>query len=409
MNEIAEQYVKLVLKIGFYKPDYVDAYYGPEEWKPDKSDQKDIDSTIINSLNKLAGGLLDKLEALRHYNATEIERLRYRFLYKQILSVKSMIYIISGGTFIFDQEVKALYDTEPPHYNKEHFQKLLDKLNTIVPGTGNLTKRLNDFKDQFIIPADKLETVFTTAITECRRRSSQYIQLPKEESFIIEYVQDKPWGAYNWYKGKSFSLIQVNTDLPVEINRAIDLAAHEGYPGHHVFNVLLENNFVKDKGWMEYSVYPLYSPISLIAEGTANYGIRVAFPGNDRIKFEREVLYPLAGLNQDKADLYCHIIELIEKLTYAGNEAARNYLDGNWTKDETIEYLQHYQLYSKKRAEKKLNFIEQYRSYVINYNLGEDIVRNYIEKNDGTADDPERRWMLFEKLLLTPQTPSDLK
>jgi len=77
-----------------------------------------------------------------------------------------------------------------------------------------------------------------TAIEEGRKRTLKYIPLPKEENFVVEYVKNKPWGAYNWYKGNSFSVIQVNTDLPVYIDRAIDLACHEGYPGHHVYNLL---------------------------------------------------------------------------------------------------------------------------------------------------------------------------
>ena len=33
MNNIAEDYVKLVLNIGQYDADFVDAYYGPEQWR----------------------------------------------------------------------------------------------------------------------------------------------------------------------------------------------------------------------------------------------------------------------------------------------------------------------------------------------------------------------------------------
>ncbi|PYL69335.1 MAG: hypothetical protein DMF28_03715, partial [Verrucomicrobia bacterium] len=33
VNQIAEAYVKLVLATGQHDPDYVDAYYGPQEWK----------------------------------------------------------------------------------------------------------------------------------------------------------------------------------------------------------------------------------------------------------------------------------------------------------------------------------------------------------------------------------------
>ena len=409
MNGIAEQYVKLVLETGEYYPGYVDAYYGPKEWLPTKDTSYEIDSTIINSLNQKTDDLLNKLESLKDYKATEIETLRYRFLYKQLLSVKGMILIIAGGTFPFDQEAKILYDADPPHFTDDHFQKILDKLDKLVPGTGNLQKRVNAFRNKFFIPNDKLDTIITTAINECRRRTLKHIVLPPNENFKVGYVKEKPWGAYNWYKGNYFSLIQINTDLPADIDRAIGLASHEGYPGHHVFNVLLEKNLVKNRNWVEFSVYPLFSPISLLAEGTANYGVNVIFPGNDRTEFERKVLFPLAGLNTADADLYYKILNLLKELSYAGNEAARNYLDGKRTKDQTIAYLQKYLLFTKEKAEKRLAFIEQYRSYVINYNLGEDIVKNYIEKNGGTIENPERRWKLFKQLISLPQTPSELK
>ena len=409
MNGIAEQYVKLVLETGEYYPGYVDAYYGPKEWLPTKDTSYEIDSTIINSLNQKTDDLLNKLESLKDYKATEIETLRYRFLYKQLLSVKGMILIIAGGTFPFDQEAKILYDADPPHFTDDHFQKILDKLDKLVPRTGNLQKRVNAFRNKFFIPNDKLDTIITTAINECRRRTLKHIVLPPNENFKVEYVKEKPWGAYNWYKGNYFSLIQINTDLPADIDRAIGLASHEGYPGHHVFNVLLEKNLVKNRNWVEFSVYPLFSPISLLAEGTANYGVNVIFPGNDRTEFERKVLFPLAGLNTADADLYYKILNLLKELSYAGNEAARNYLDGKRTKDQTIAYLQKYLLFTKEKAEKRLAFIEQYRSYAINYNLGEDIVKNYIEKNGGTIENPERRWKLFKQLISLPQTPSELK
>jgi hypothetical protein len=121
------------------------------------------------------------------------------------------------------------------------------------------------------------------------------VDLPPDESFTVEYVTNKSWSGYNWYQGHYRSLIQVNTDLPIFADRAVDLACHEGYPGHHVYNVLLEKTLVRDRGWPEFQVYPLFSPQSLIAEGTANFGIEVAFPPADRLKLERESIFPAAG------------------------------------------------------------------------------------------------------------------
>ncbi len=409
MNNIAEHYVKLILNIGQYDPDYVDAYYGPKEWEPQRKDNALNDSSSIAKLDTDASSLLDSLDALRNLKASQIEVLRFTYLYKQLLAAKTKIFMLKGGRLSFDEETKALYDAEAPHFRDEHFQHIIDELDKILPGKGNVSQRLNDFKKDFIIPKEKLDTVFQTAIAECRKRTEEHINLPPNENFKVEYVTDKAWGGYNWYKGNGFSLIQINTDLPIYIDRAVDLAAHEGYPGHHVYNTLLEKHLVDELGWKEFTVYPLFSPQSLIAEGTANYGKQVAFPGDSRIKFEKQVLFPLAGLDSSKAGLYYKVLGLTDDLDYATNEAARSYLDGKMTREETVNWLTKYALMSPERAERMVKFIEKYRSYVINYNLGQDIVKDYIIRNGGTDNHPERRWQLFEHIISTPQTPSELQ
>lgn len=408
MNKVAENYVKLVLEIGMYDSDYVDAYFGPAEWKPETKSNSVSDSAFIQNLYDEAGKLLDALEGLSKEQGDEIQTLRYRFLYKQILAVRTKIFMLAGGKLSFDEEAKALYDAEVPGNDSSYFQNIVGEISKLLPGKGGVADRWQDYKKQFIIPTEKLDMVFQAAINECRKRTLQYIKLPAKESFKVEYVKGQPWGAYNWYKGSSFSVIQVNTNLPVYIDHVVDLAAHEGYPGHHVLNVLLEKLY-RERNWVEFCVYPLFSPQSLIAEGTATYGVEVAFPGNSQMEFEKEILFPLAGLDPSKADNYYRITKLLQQLKNSSNEAARNYLDGKWTKDQAISWLQKYNLASKERAEQNLKFFEKYRSYIINYNLGKNIVKNYIETNGGTSDNEKMRWALFEKIISTPQTPSGLK
>jgi hypothetical protein len=224
----------------------------------------------------------------------------------------------------------------------------------------------------------------------------------------VEYVTGKSWSGYNWYQGSYRSLIQVNTDLPIYADRAIDLACHEGYPGHHVYNALLEKNLVRDRGWIEFSVYPLFSPQSLIAEGTANFGIEVAFPRPERLEFERRVIFPAAGLDPAGVTEYYDVLALVDRLSYAGNEAARRYLNGQIDASAAADWLVRYGLYSRPRAEQRVRFIDQYRSYVINYNLGKDLVARYIESRGGTPENSARRWAEFERVLSSPRLPSDL-
>jgi hypothetical protein len=203
-------------------------------------------------------------------------------------------------------------------------------------------------------------------------------------------------------------VIQVNTDLPIYIDRAVDLAAHEGYPGHHVYNSLLEKNLVRDRGWVEFSVYALFSPQSLVAEGTANFGRDVAFPAKaERMKFEKEVLFPAAGIDASRADEYYSVQDLMKQLDYATNEAARRLINGEIDEDAAVKWLQKYAVMEPARAQQRVKFIQRYRSYVINYNLGEDPVRRYIEKRSGA--DPEKRWSELAKLLSSPRLPSGLQ
>jgi hypothetical protein len=258
-----------------------------------------------------------------------------------------------------------------------------------------------------VIPPAKLDTVFRTAIAECKARTIPHIPLPPGEEFRLEYVTGKSWGGYNWYQGDYKSLIQINTDLPIFIDRAIDLACHEGYPGHHVYNLMLEQELVKKRGWLEFTVYPLFSPQSLIAEATANYGIQMAFPGSERAEYERRALWPLVGLDTTKADEYYRIFALVGRLAYAGNEAARRYLDGEITAAEATEWLNRYALYSPRRAAQRIKFIDQYRSYVINYNLGKDLVKRYVE--DESRGGPAGRWAAFTSLLTSPRLPKNLE
>jgi hypothetical protein len=222
----------------------------------------------------------------------------------------------------------------------------------------------------------------------------------------VEYVTNKSWSGYNWYQGHYRSLIQVNTDLPIFADRAIDLACHEGYPGHHVYNVLLEKTLVRDRGWPEFQVYPLFSPQSLIAEGTANFGIEVAFPPADRLTLEREVIFPAAGLDPAGASHYYTVMGLVDRLAYSGNDAARRYIDGEIDTAGATAWLERYGLYSTARAQQRVRFIDQYRSYVINYNLGKDMVAQYIDARAG--GDASKRWAAFTELLSSPRLPSGL-
>jgi len=408
LDPVGEGYVRLALEVGAYSPGYIDAYYGPREWVVAHDDSVLRRGFPEAALKKKADALLRRLDAAMGGPLDAMERLRAEFLKKQLIAVRAQVDVLSGRKFSFDEETRLFYDAVAPARPQAEYEKALAEMETLLPGDGSLTERLAAFRKEFDVPAGRVAAVFEAAIAECRRRTLARIALPVGESFSASYVKDKPWGAYNWFKGNAFSLIEINTDLPMHVGQAVTWAAHEGYPGHHAFNSLLEEKLAKGRGWIEFSVYPLFSPLSLIAEGTANYGIELLFPGDERLEFEKKVLYPLAGLDPDKAGRLARVRELTHRLERTGIHAAREFLDGRMSREEARRWLERYGLETPEQSEKSLQFIAAYRSYIINYTLGEEIVRAWVEKASGPGGSQERKWQAFYELLTTPRTPSGL-
>ena len=405
MDEIAESFVKLVLAVGQHDTDYVDAYFGPEEWQLEARGS----ALTLDEIRQRAVDAREALLSLAPAFDDDLGVARHLFMRKSLVSLIARVDLLSGLPLTFDQESAALYDAVAPTHSAEHFQGVLGRLEERLPGEGTILERFDAFRQSFVIPPESLDAVFQAAIEACRQETRKYIDLPPDESFMVEYVTDKSWSGYNWYKGGYQSLIQVNTDLPIYIDRALDLACHEGYPGHHVYNLLLERKMVNELGWVEFTIYPLFSPRSFLAEGTANFGIDVTFPTEARLQLEETVLFPLAGLDPHRVREYYEVQDLTKELRFAGNEAARGYLDGEMDAEEAVEWLTTYSMMSRPRAEQRLRFIEQYRSYVINYNLGQKMVGQYIESHGGTPDRPEERWRLFSDLISRPAVASELE
>lgn len=402
VDALARDYLLLELAMGKHDSSHVDAYFGPEDLR----EQAQNAGWSLSDLSARSAAMRKSLQDILDTASDPMQKLRLEGLIGRLLALETRIDLAQGRTMPFDEESRRLFGAAAPDYDAAYFQDLQADIEALLPGEGDLTSRVAEFQNRFIIPPDRLQAVFDAAIAECRRRTLAHVVLPEGESFEVEYVTDKPWSGYNWYQGKAHSLIQVNTDLPIFINRAVDLGCHEGYPGHHTFNALLERKLVDERGWQEFTLYPLFSPQSLIAEGSGNYGVKLAFPGDERIAFEQDVLFPLAGLDATEADRYYELLSLLERLDYAGNEAARDYLNGNISREQAVDWLTSYSLSAPDRARQRLDFIDTYRSYVINYNLGEDLVRDYVER-DGAGQD--KRWTRFETLLSSPMTAADIE
>jgi class 3 adenylate cyclase len=400
LDVMGEQFVKLGLELGEYDSGYIDSYVGPDEWQQAAKEN-------LRPKEELAAEITALFADVQAFTPTDDEDgLRHKAMLGRVRAMDTRMRMLNGETFSFAEEARLLYDVELPTYDFAEFDQVLEEIEELVPGDGDLAERVDALQASVAIPEDKLDVVFNRAIEECRRRTLEYISLPGDERFRLEYVSGVSWSGYLEYLGDHESLMSINLDTPLNTNRAVDLGCHEGYPGHHVYNLLVDQRYLQEKGWNEFQLAPLYTPAMLIHEGSAEYGVSLAFPGEESWEFERDVLVPLAGVDPEKAATLDKLLRLKSRIGDPAMAAtAQLYLDGRISREEAIEQRRKYSLSSRTRAERNVRFIEEGRSYVLNYGIGEDLVSAYIEKD---ADDHASRWQAFKRLIEELPSASDM-
>jgi hypothetical protein len=392
LDPAAEGYVGLVLALGRHDPQVVDAYYGPPEWKALAEQGAPV------PLPDLLGRTRALLTQVRAAGPSD----RRSFLQAQLVALETDLRRRTGERFTLAEEARLLFDVDPTYVSVDQLEQVRAQLEGLVPGQGDLGARVEAMRRRFTIPADRIEEVTRAVLEESRRRTAALVELPADEGVSVRQVTAASWGAYNWYLGDLKSRIELNVGLPVHLAGLPHTLVHEGYPGHHVFNLLLEDRLVRRRGFKELTVYPLWSPQSLIAEGTADAAWDTIFPGEEGRAFLRDRIAPLAGFTDaGKVETYLVASEAMEALKGVRPVAARMLLDEGKPEEEVRAFLMRYALLDRKHADRSMAFIREYRAYVFTYALGLQVVERAV----GTGPDRAAR---FFTILQRAATPGEL-
>jgi hypothetical protein len=414
LDAAAEFYVRAALALGERDADSLDIYYGPGAWRADAHVRHlpldDIRAATLPFIASLDERPFDNAEA-------DARRL---FLLRQTRAIVSRIDIVRGARPSFSAEARTLFGlgqdgsasaayaasasapealrrdrSARPAYaadaaSARQASEVYAELGRLLPGTGDLLARYAAFDGRFLIPRDRLPAVLSRAIEGCRAATREHVTLPPGERVDVEYVPDLAWSAYTRYQGHATSRIQINEALPLTVDRALDLACHEAYPGHHTLDSLLDARFGGRR--VEFSVRPLFSPQSLLHEAAASLAVEMAFPGPARLAFERDTLFPLAGLVPSNAELYVRVGRLVDQLHGVQARIARQYLDGELDFPRASAALERDALMPS--ADATLKFLNRFRSYGATYTIGRDALSRYLDAHSA-AGDPASRWRAY--------------
>ena len=329
MNTIAERYVKLVLAVGQHdrrlrgrvlRSTRMEGRGGAPEDAARARSRTDAERLIAQIPALTAADRRDELIVLRRdYLRRQLEALRARVAHAR------------GREADLRRGIAGALRRVAPAHPESYFAAALEEIDRRFRASsqGTLVDRYDAFRRQFVIPPDRLDARVRSRDRRVPAPDAPARPAARDRELHGRVRQEQAVERLQLVSGQlsqpdsgqhrpaDLHRSRRRSRLPRGISRAITSTTR----------CSSSVSFAIAAGWSSRST-PLFSPQSLIAEGTANYGIEVAFPGDERTAFERDVLYPEAGLDPSQAVVYAQVQTLVDRLAYAGNEAARKYLNG---------------------------------------------------------------------------------
>ena len=230
-----------------------------------------------------------------------------------------------------------------------------------------------------MVPRDRRSAVISAALDACRSATAAVLPLPHEDRVRVEFRSGLAWDAFHRYTGNGASQLEINDDGELDVARALRLACHEGYPGHHIQQLVIDRVY-GDRMWPELLLTPGFGPHLLFLEGAAEAGADLAFTSDARERLYRDQLLPAAGAPIGHAHALAHVEPLLQDLLPVVTDVARHYLDGSITQERAIERLRDEALVANPQG--TLAFIEQRRARALVYGEGRRIVYAMLKTPD---------------------------
>jgi hypothetical protein len=394
LDRHAVEYLDAIARLGRLDPDSVDFHTG-------LSATDESRESSFNELAEYSRVLAGHLETT-HARAQE-SRARAQALSARFNALAMRADQLDGRGILFDDELATLFAVNP-HDLWQSGQRdraaIVDEIGQRLPGPGTLSSRLDTYQRRFVVSRGRLHATVTRSVAICRERTRAYIDLPAGEEVAIEYVAERPWSGYSHYRGGYRSLLQINRALPLTVAQIFGLACHEGYPGHHAYNVIRDQELVQKRGRVEDKTLAIFSPGGFRAEALATAAAAMAFGPAERLRLFRDDLFPLAGLDPGDAETYVEVNDLLERLSSETTVIVGRYLAGTLMASEATTALRGQALME--HPEMLLRYVDRYRGYSLAYTFGRDRLLPLFSRSTPTEVE---RWALMQRLMLESDAP----
>jgi hypothetical protein len=396
VDEIAQRYLLLGLRLEHHVPGFVDSYIGPPELREAVAAETPAPVEELRDeagvLGELVDGLPDETAALRR---------RREWLHAQLRAIRALARRASGEEIGYVDLVEQLFDVRVAPMPEERFAAARDRLDAALPGQGSLAERYRSWSRSLEVPSERLLTVLQASAERFHRAACRDFDVPPDQAIEWEATRDQAWNAEATFLGGGRTRIRVNLDLPRDVVTVARVAAHEAYPGHHLDNITKERTLVREAGLGEATLRTLSTPELLVAEGLASVGREVVMSdlelGDELRRIARD-----AGLDTGLAALGAPVATAALELNGAfANAALLLHAEGVPPAD-VRDYLVETTVQGPEMIDHAMRALADPigRTYEFAYSEGARLVRAWLEVQGQTTG--------FARLLAEQHTPSGL-
>jgi hypothetical protein len=388
VERYAAEYVEIATAVGTFRAEEVDAYFGPQELDRRTDDKPAKPAELLTRARDLATRIANDPQVTASARG---QRLQAR-----VDSLATLLEVLTANLPLpFAEEARRLYGLDlPPAVDLSAQIKELDEL---LPGTGATAFKLASLQNQLVIPAGKREAVFHRALEECQRRTTQHWRLPERDQLTVEFTREVESAWYR-YEGEGRGKLQVNPLAVAFVGAALEVACHEGYPGHHAQFLLFDNSALSQGLPIEERVVLLRAPDSVLREGAASYGVDLAWTPEERLAFERDVLFPLAGLAPAQAERVARIHRILTQLGDATIPILEEYRDKIISFNTATFRLEREALLGSPAA--LLKFVDRHGAYVAGYTVARQRIATFVDEQ--TQASGQSAWVVLHDVLAAP-------
>jgi len=392
LDRLAARYIQYAMELDRLRPGEIDSWFGPQSLDTRGTPSDSSFTAVFEAATALGIELEDE-------PTDRGRRLRRRVT--ELSAVAS--YLATPTLLTFTEQVRELFAVDWIDIEPANVEAALGAIEDALPGRGSVRARVAILRQRLVIPGDKRQSVFETALAECRRRTLTHWNLPPDEVVNLVWTREVD-AAWHRYEGRGQSTLEVNPLAIASADQALEVACHEGYPGHHAQFVLFDTTAGASGLALEDQLVLLRSPASALREGAAMAAVDLVFPPKERLGFEQEVLLPLAGISIDDAAKLAAIRPHLQRLALAVPSIIREHEERQLSDARAINRLQSEALVASPRA--LFAFAHEVGAYLAGYTLLDAAISARLgTKTEAAAWSQLRNWLERpERWFNTPTT-----